>query len=467
MRVSWIPAGWMPGTSLARRLFFTAVAVSAVVLVAIGLVLSSLYENSVERSFDRRLNIYLKTIVADVASATAGTIPEPSALGDPLFDLPLSGWYWQITRMDALASEVKHSRSAPESGIPLLATLGVPARPGGFREGYVDGPDKQRLRVVERIVDLGEDGRFLVSVAGDASEIDEDSYDFDVALAITFSVLGLAFVLATLFQVRFGLRPLARISSSLAAMRSGNAERLEGEFPREIAPLARELNALLESNREIVERARTHVGNLAHALKTPLSVLRNEAAGRNDPLADKVNEQTSLMHDQVQRHLERARLVARVAMVGATTEVGPVVTGLARTMEKIHAGRGLKIEARQADGAVFLGERQDLEELLGNLVDNACKWAASRVEIETRPEPAGDPGARRFFRLIVDDDGPGLPEEARREIPERGRRLDESRPGSGLGLSIVYELVTLYGGKLELSTAPIGGLRAELLLPAA
>ncbi len=323
------------------------------------------------------------------------------------------------------------------------------------------------LRVVERIVDLGEDGRFLVSVAGDAAEIDEDSHDFDIALASTFAAIGLAFVLATLFQVRFGLRPLARISGSLAAMRSGNAERLEGEFPREIAPLARELNALLESNREIVERARTHVGNLAHALKTPLSVLRNEAAGRNDPLAEKVNEQTSLMHDQVQRHLERARLVARVAMVGATTEVGPVVSGLARTMEKIHASRGLKIEARLAEGVVFLGERQDLEELLGNLVDNACKWAASRVEIETRAEPADAPGARRFLRLIVDDDGPGLPEEARREIPERGRRLDESRPGSGLGLSIVYELVTLYGGKLELSTAPIGGLRAELLLPAA
>jgi signal transduction histidine kinase len=133
-----------------------------------------------------------------------------------------------------------------------------------------------------------------------------------------------------------------------------------------------------------------------------LSVLRNEAAGRNDPLAEKVNEQTSLMHDQVQRHLERARLVARVAMVGATTEVGPVVSGLARTMEKIHASRGLKIETRLTEGVVFLGERQDLEELLGNLVDNACKWAASRVEIETRPEPADVPGARRYLRLIVE-----------------------------------------------------------------
>jgi signal transduction histidine kinase len=455
----------MPASSLARRLFLTAIAVSAVVLVAIALVLSTLYTNAVERSFDRRLNIYLKTLVADVASATAGQIPEPSALGDPLFDLPLSGWYWQITRLDAPG--VKRSGSAPESGIPLLEKLGVPARTGGFREGYADGPDGQRLRIVERIVDLGEDGRFLVAVAGDATEIDEDSQDFDIALAITFAVIALAFLLTVLFQVRFGLRPLARISESLAAIRSGRAERLEGEFPREIAPLAIQLNALLESNREIVERARTHVGNLAHALKTPLSVLRNEAAGKGEPLAEKVQEQVAVMHDQVQRHLERARIAARVAMVGAVTEVAPVVTGIARSMEKIHHERALRIETRLVEGISFRGERQDLEELLGNLVDNACKWAASRVEIETCFDAATARDPRRFFRVIVDDDGPGLPEAARREIPERGRRLDESRPGSGLGLSIVYELVTLYGGTLELGVAPPGGLRAELTLPAA
>ena len=459
-------AGWLGAGSLARRLFVTATAVSAVVLFVIGFVLSTLYYNAVERSFDRRLNIYLKTLVADVASATAGTIPEPSALGDPLFDLPLSGWYWQITRIDAQDPAVKRSRSAPAAGIPNLEQRGVPARPGGFREGYIDGPEKQHLRVIERIVDLGEDGRFLVAVAGDSAEIEEDSNDFDLALWLTFSGILLAFVLTVLFQVRFGLQPLARISNALATMRSGTSERLEGQFPREIAPLARELNALLESNREIVERARTHVGNLAHALKTPLSVLRNEAAGKTDPLAEKVQEQTALMHDQVQRHLECARLIARVAVVGAVAEVAPVITGIARTMEKLHASRGLKIETRVAEGVSFRGEQQDLEEMLGNLVDNACKWAAAHVDIAVVADPADGQG-RRFFHLIVDDDGPGLPEEARREIPERGRRLDQSRPGSGLGLSIVLELATLYGGRLELSTAPIGGLRAELVLPAA
>jgi signal transduction histidine kinase len=453
----------MPVNSLARRLFVTATAVSVVVLCVIALVLSTLYTETLERSFDRRLNIYLKTLVGDVATATAGQIPEPATLGDPVFDLPLSGWYWQIIRVDTATPAVKRSRSAPESGIPLLERIGVPARPGGLREGYADGPDGQRLRIVERIVDLGEDGRFLVSIAGDATEIDEDSNDFDVALGITLAAIGIAFLLTVLFQVRFGLRPLARISERLAAIRSGRAARLEGEFPREIAPLAGELNALLDANREIVERARTHVGNLAHALKTPLSVLRNEASTKDDPLAAKVQEQVAVMHDQVQRHLERARIAARVAAITEATDVAPVITGIARSMEKIHHERALKIETHAENGLQFRGERQDLEEMLGNLVDNACKWAGSRVEVGA--EPAQENAAERsYLRLTVDDDGPGLPPEAR--VPERGRRLDESRPGSGLGLSIVLELASLYGGKLELSTAPLGGLRAELLLPA-
>src|SRR5581483_7249115 len=175
----------------------------------------------------------------------------------------------------------------------------------------------QRLRLVERTIDLGDDGRFLVAVAGDAAEIDDEIRRFDRALVVTFSVLGIVLLLITTFQVRFGLAPLNRISQGLAAIRSGVAERLEGGFPVEIEPLARETNALLDANREIVERARTHVGNLAHALKTPLSVMMNEATARgDDPLAVKIKEQLGIMRDQVARHLERARIAARVAVVG-------------------------------------------------------------------------------------------------------------------------------------------------------
>jgi signal transduction histidine kinase len=322
--------------------------------------------------------------------------------------------------------------------------------------------------VVERTIDLGDEGRFLVAVAGDASEIDEETRGFDRALLITFAVLGFVLLLITTFQVRFGLAPLNRLSQGLAAIRSGSAERLEGNFPIEVAPLARETNALIDANREIVMRARTHVGNLAHALKTPLSVMMNEATTHpEDPMSAKVREQTDIMRDQVARHLERARLAARVAVLGTVTEVRPVVTSLARTMEKIHRDRGIAIELDAPEDARFRGERQDLEEMIGNLVDNACKWANSRVAVETFVERPDSTGDRRVVRVVVDDDGPGLTPQQREQVARRGRRLDETKPGSGLGLSIVVELATLYGGGLTLGTAPIGGLRAELVLPGA
>ena len=253
-------------------------------------------------------------------------------------------------------------------------------------------------------------------------------------------------IFITMFQVRFGLAPLKRISESLAAIRAGTAERLEGKFPVEIEPLARETNALIEANREIVERARTHVGNLAHALKTPLSVIINEAAARgDDPFAAKVIEQADIMRDQIARHLERARLAARLKVVGSVTEVVPVVTALTRTMEKIYQPRGIAIDLDAPAPVRFRGERQDLEEMVGNLVDNACKWAQMRVSVEVVP----DAGAQPMVRIVVDDDGPGLNPAQRDQVARRGRRLDETKPGSGLGLSIVLELSTLYGGSLD------------------
>jgi signal transduction histidine kinase len=456
----------MRANSLALRLFLTATAWTVVILIVTGVALSSIYRQSVERGFDRRLSVYLKTLVADVAS------PEDAGenfgqLGEPLFELPLSGWYWQVTRLGVPVPDVRSSRSLWDGGLPDIEYLGVPAGPDGTRKGYISGPEDQRLRLVERAIDLGDDGRFLVAVAGDPAEIDQEIHAFNRALAITFGALAVVLLLTTLFQVRFGLAPLKRISESLAAIRAGTTERLEGTFPDEIAPLARETNALIDANRGIVERARTHVGNLAHALKTPLSVIVNEASTRNDPFAAKVREQTDIMRDQIARHLERARLATRATVVGTITDVCPVVTALARTMEKIHHDRGIAIDIDAPQEARFRGERQDLEEMVGNLVDNACKWAQSRVNLEVVPVRADGSAQAPLVRLVVDDDGPGLTVGEREQVGNRGRRLDETKPGSGLGLSIVVELAQLYGGKLVLGTAPIGGLRAELVLPAA
>jgi signal transduction histidine kinase len=458
----------MRANSLALRLFVSATAWAVVILLITGVVLSSIYRQAVERAFDRRLDVYLRTLVADVASPEEAGDKFPQSIGEPLFELPLSGWYWQVTRLDPDKHDMRASRSLWDAGLPHLQDRGVPAGPDGTRLGYVSGPEDQRLRLVERNIDLGDDGHYLVAVAGDAAEITDETRSFDQALIITFSILAAVLLLTTMFQVRFGLAPLKRITDSLTAIRSGSAEHLTGQFPEEIAPLARETNALIDANREIVERARTHVGNLAHALKTPLSVMVNEAGARpGDAFADKVLEQADIMRDQVARHLERARLAAHLTVVGSITDVVPVVTALARTMEKIHHDRGVAIEVRADETARFRGERPDLEEMIGNLVDNACKWAAARVAIEVAYERPDPPGADPVLRVVVDDDGRGLSPSEREQVAQRGRKLDETKPGSGLGLSIVVELAGLYGGELKLATAPLGGLRAELVLPAA
>src|SRR6185312_2216714 len=225
----------MRANSLALRLFLSATAWAVVILLITGIVLSSLYRQAVERAFDRRLGVYLRTLVADVASPDEGGDKFPQSLGEPLFELPLSGWYWQVTRLDPGKSDVRSSRSLWDGGLPHLEDNGVAGNPDGSRAGYAGGPEDQRLRLVERNVDLGEEGHYLVAVAGDAAEIADETRSFDQALIITFSILAIVLLLTTMFQVRFGLAPLKRITDSLAAIRSGSAERLSGKFPEEIA----------------------------------------------------------------------------------------------------------------------------------------------------------------------------------------------------------------------------------------
>ena len=458
--------------SLATRLFVSATAWVVLILLLTGIVLSAVYQRSAERSFDRRLNFYLRTLIAEAEAPDDPNDKDKDkdrsvqSLGEPLFELPLSGWYWRMERVDGVKPEVRASRSLWDASLPKLEERGIELNQSGVRIAYVDGPEDQHLRLVERPVDLGADGKYLATVAGDASEIFEETRTFDYYLAGTFAALTIGLLLTTIFQVRYGLAPLKRISRSLSDIRSGNAERLEGEFPREIAPLAVETNALLDANRAIVERSRTHVGNLAHAIKTPLSVIVNEAAAHGtDPFALKVLEQADIMRDQVAHHLERARIAARLTTIGTVTEVAPVIEALQRTMEKIHRDRDLIIDVETHGEAKFRGERQDLEEMAGNLVDNACKWAEQRILIEVLVEAAAAGELGPTIRIIVDDDGKGLTHAERAQVARRGQRLDESKPGSGLGLAIVADLATLYGGNLRLGSAPIGGLRAELILP--
>jgi signal transduction histidine kinase len=450
--------------SLAFRLFASAAVWTLVVLPATAIILISLYRQTVERNFDARLNVYLTSLVASTTQGGVTQPSQPSALGEPVFGIPFSGWYWQIKPLGGATRPDHVSDSLLDQQLRLPSQDGVPPDTSLTRRAYAAGPEGQRLRVVEREIKLAglSSTPYSYAVAGDAREIDRDLAAFTTMLIIALGVLGLGLVAATFFQVRFGLKPLRTMRQNLAAIRSGDAEQLEGEQPEEIRPLQQELNALIQSNREIVDRARTHVGNLAHALKTPLSVIANEARTQDGPLADKVVEQAEIMRTQITHHLDRARVAARSSVIGDVTDVDQVLQALKRTLERIYEERGLEVEIAAPAGLKFQGEKQDFEEMVGNLLDNACKWARSRVKASAeRPN-----GAARLT-VVVDDDGPGLTKAERARVVKRGQRLDESKPGSGLGLSIVADLAHLYKGRFALEPSPEGGLRARLELPAA
>ncbi|MBI5013026.1 MAG: sensor histidine kinase [Methylocystis sp.] len=456
-----MPLSFVSIRSIAARLFLTAAAMSSVVLIVASILLTAYYRSEADEVFERRLDVYLRAIVADVSESGQEGRTGPGQLGDPQFELPGSGWYWQITRLDDKSHDIKASRSLFANTLPKLSDLGVAAEVGGFRRGYGPGPDRRRLRTVERVIDVGDLGIYLVQVAGSGEEMEEQIARFRFALIVAFAALAIALAIGAAFQVRFGLRPLRQLQRELASIRGGERERIMDAYPSEVAPLAEELNLLISANRDILERARTQVGNLAHALKTPLSVIVNEADSAPGQLAGKVQEQAQIMRDQISFYLDRARAAARGGALGAATQIAPSIEALLRAFSKIYGDKGVIFSGGADPRLRFLGERQDLEEMIGNLLDNAGKGAKSRVTIDVCVEGASRP----TLRVTIDDDGPGLAAHLRAAATQRGRRLDETKPGSGLGLSIVVDLAAAYGGSLQLDDSPSGGLRAELRLP--
>lgn len=456
------PAAQQRQRSLAARLIFVAAVWSTIALALAGVVLVSRYERARERDFDTQLEVHINALIAEMLDTSTGagaaTVKEPNYRGDPRFSLPLSGWYWTVRRADN-PSILYASQSLV--GDPLNTP---PIGQDEANAGFIIGPTGDEVRVLQQRISIDGTG-YVIAVGAATAGFWAEIYEFARLVALTLIIVGLGLTLAIFLQVRIGLRPLARLRASLSAVRQGEAERIDEALPREIAPLAVELNALIVSNKEIVERARTHVGNLAHGLKTPLSVISNEARASGGPLAEKISEQAAIMSTQIQHHLERARMAAQRRVIGVSCESEPVLARLIRAMSKIYQDKGVRITFRQEGTIRFRGESQDLEEMSGNLIDNACKWATSKVQVQVAV--IDDPSTNRdMFLITVEDDGPGLTQEQRAEAVKRGKRLDETVPGTGLGLSIVADLAALYGGSLELDGASLGGLKARLVLPA-
>lgn len=458
--------------SLAFRLVAIAATWGVIGLVAGGILLASLFRSSTERGLDHRLMADIESVVAVAEIDCGGSFTMPKPLIAERFTRAFSGSYWQVSSAEtgtaARSRLLMRSRSLWDKTLPV----GKTTQPGNILKFYAPGPIGQSLRVVERTVSItrpesapGEEAcvqsrLFRIAVAGDIRDMENEIQSFESILFWSIIVLGLGMAFAMALFVRLGLAPLEQISRALAAIREGRSDRLEGTYPSEIQPLADELNQLVRHNAEVVARARTHVGNLAHFLKTPLSVLANEAKGATGGLADAVDKQVGVMRRQVDHYLARARTVASAAVIGARCDVAPVVADLTRALTRIYDAQGISIESSCPEGLLFRGDRSDLEEMLGNVLDNACKWAEGRVAIEAI---ALRPG---MLRVVVTDDGPGLSEEQKKRVLERGERLDESKPGSGLGLGIVKEIAALYGGTFSLGRSDAGGLRVEIDLPA-
>ncbi len=456
--------------SLAFRLFTTAAAWTLLVLPIAGFIIYGLYRDDVQASFDGQLQKLVNAITVDSMGEGLRAPSAPTNLYEPLFEVTHSGWYWQITPLDDKNATRLVSPSLATATLPSPAAKGVPADATGARWMKAKGPTGEPLRLVEVIDTLGHEPdtpRYSIVVAGPQDWLDHLVANFRYRLTTALALAGIGLVAVTLFQVRFGLLPLRQIEGGLSAIRSGAATALEGELPAEIEPLQSELNALIRSNQDIVDRARTQVGNLAHALKTPLAVITNEARGEKTKLGAKVAEQAQIMSEQVKHYLDRARMAARVNVIGRVTPVAPVIDPLVRTLERIHHEKHVKITVDCSPDARFQGERQDLEEMLGNLLDNACKWARHAVELTVEVNPVTGRTPQRRLAITVADDGPGLTDAQRAKIGKRGLRLDETKPGSGLGLSIVMDLAQSYRGTCALARAPSGGLAVHLDLPAA
>jgi signal transduction histidine kinase len=455
--------------SLAFRLFTTAAAWTLLVLPIAGFIIYGLYRDDVQASFDGQLQKLVNAITVDSMGVGQGAPSAPTNLYEPLFEVTHSGWYWQITPLDDKSAARLVSPSLATASLPSPAASGIAADATGARWMTAKGPKGEPLRLVEVIDTLGHEAhtpRYSIIVAGPQDWLDHLVANFRYRLTTALALAGIGLVAVTLFQVRFGLLPLRQIEGGLAAIRSGAATTLKGELPAEIEPLQSELNALIRSNQDIVDRARTQVGNLAHALKTPLAVITNEARGEKTGLGAKVAEQAQIMSESVKHYLDRARMAARVNVIGRVTPVAPVLGPLVRTLERIHQEKKVKIEVTCPPDARFQGERQDLEEMLGNLLDNACKWARRTVKLAVEVTPQTGRAPRRRLAITVADDGPGLTDEQRARIGRRGLRLDETKPGSGLGLSIVMDLAQSYRGSCELARGPEGGLAVHLDLPA-
>lgn len=442
--------------SLSARILLLA-AIWILLLLGIGgLALDRVLTGTIQRNFDAQLAQTVPAMLAAAELDPYGEVRFNRQPVDPRFHEPYSGLYWQVS---AQGREPFRSRSLWDRDLPFDAQASCVAPCRSRSRAFANEP----VRIIERDgIIPGSPVVWRFSVAQSTTQLDRQVASLRQILWLSLGVLGAGLFALAMLQATIGLLPLKRMSAAMADIRAGRARRAPlADVPPEIAPLVEELNALLDHNERAAEAARMHAGNLAHALKTPMSVLVNEASAGSPDLAGSVVRELATMRRHIDHHLARARAAGRRTDATARTEVWPSLERLRRAIERIHADE-VTIDLAGERGLVFRGEQQDFEEIVGNLIDNAAKYGGGRVFVTVAMEPGA-----RMIRLVVEDDGPGIPPAERTRLFNRGVRLDIEKPGTGLGLAIARDVAEIYGGAIDLSDSEdLGGLTVTLRLPA-
>lgn len=444
--------------SLTRRMIVVAAVWIALLLGGGGYALDRLLTNAITSNFDAQLDYVLTALIASSEIGPDGEVFLNRPPADQRFLEPNSGLYFQISDTGAGAPD-RDIEFPSRSLWDRRLRVGPPHRDFDVHVYDSDEFEGEPLRVVERDVRLpGSPVRWRFQVAQAREGLDEQIRVLRKTLVRSFGILGLGLVILAALQAFYGLWPLRRVRQAIASIRSGEKSRIEAELPREIAPLADEMNALLVHNEVQAEEARRHAGNLAHALKTPLTVITNAANADSPDLPQTVCREAATMRRQVDHHLARARAIGRRSSAQARAEVWPALEAVERAVSKIYE---VTIDLDGDRTAAVRVERQDLDEMLGNLIENAAKYGGGRVFVTVRVTP-------ECVEIDVEDDGRGIPESERAGIFDRGARLDTGKPGTGLGLAIVRDVAQIYGGSITLEESEdLGGLLARLKLPIA
>lgn len=444
----------MRAKSLSRRIIALSGAWVIMALIITALLLVGSYRDHVTRHYDEHVSMHLEELLGASNMLPDGTFDLAYAPSDPRYQDLHSGWYWEVKQS---GKSLKRSPSLGEDSLDIGNT--EPTKSVVVRE--LLGPKKQKLRV--QILEVELDPRhepLLFLASAPLAGFTDDVLNYSTHVIGSFLLLGIGLLIAVMLQVRTALKPLKAISTGIGEIREGKATKLSSSYLEDVQPLVDELNNLLDHNAILLKRARNRLADLAHSVKNPLAVINNEARNMEAGQKELILQQISDISKNVDHYLSRARTFGTEKVLGSRSAVKSTGEDLVYAMRRIYQERDLDYDFSGLNECWFRGESQDLEEMMGNLMDNACKWARKQVSISAETED-------NRLLLIVEDDGPGIPEEEIKNVIRRGHKLDESKPGHGQGLGIVKDIVELYGGTLTLGKSPMGGLQAKLDLPAA